>query len=195
MVNLKEDGMVNFMEHGQRFVEEFPEVGELLEQLLVKRELDEWYKKKCAEKLDVPIELNEIGNLKEIECRNMFSPSADILIHLQDISGKEGFLLSQQINIKVSKLIPIYILDFSYSLRHNLIEGPLEIVGTAESLEMIQGINQINRIMTLKGYSEISHLYDFYDTVYEWDVLPSIKPFNRRLTLGDALFTDVLELC
>lgn len=115
--------MVNKMEHGKRFVEEFPEVGELFERLLVKRELDEWYKKKCAEKLDVPIELNEIGNLKKIESRNMISPSGDILIYLHDISDTEGFIFSQQINIKVSKLVPIYILDYSYSLRHNLVEG------------------------------------------------------------------------
>lgn len=183
------------MEHGKRFVEEFPEVGELFERLLVKRELDEWYRMKCAEKLDVPIELNEIGNLKEIESRYMISPSGDILIHLNDISDREGFIFSQQINIKVSKLVPIYILDYSYSLRHNLIEGVLDIVGTSESLEMIQGTNQINRIMASRGYTEISHLYDFYDTVYEWGILPQIEPFNRRLTLGDALFTDVLELC
>ncbi|OAB36089.1 hypothetical protein [Paenibacillus glacialis] len=183
------------MEHGKLFVEEFPEVGELIERLFIKRELDEWYRMKCAEILEVPNEFNEIGNLKQIESRNRISHSTDILIHLHDISGKEGFLLGQQINVKISKLFPIYILDYSYSIRHNLIEGIFEIDGTAESLEMIQATNQINRIMTSKGYTEISHLYDYYDTVCEWDVLPNIEPFNRRLTLGDALFTDVLELC
>ncbi|MFF2094562.1 hypothetical protein [Paenibacillus sp. NPDC058174] len=183
------------MEHGMRFVEEFPEVRKLIESLLIKRELDEWYKKKCAERLEIPSELTEIGNLKKIESISKISPSEEILLHLQDLSGAEEFLLNQQINIKVSKLLPIYILDYSYSIRHALIDGVLEIVGTAESLEMIQGTNHINRIMASKGYTEISYLYDFYDTVYEWGDLPNIEPFNRRLTLGDVLFTDVLELC
>jgi hypothetical protein len=31
------------------FISEYPEIGELLHCLLVNRELDEWYKNKCAE--------------------------------------------------------------------------------------------------------------------------------------------------
>lgn len=96
--------------------------------------------------------------------------------------------------MKVSKLVPVYVLDYSYSLRHDLIDGAYDIVGTAESLELIQGTNYINKIMKEKGFIELSYLYDYYDTVYEWNQLPDLQPFNRRLTLGDALFTDVLEL-
>jgi len=114
---------------------------------------------------------------------------------MEDVQGDNGFLFEQQINIKVSKLTPVYILDFGYKLRHNLINGIYEIVGAAESLELIQGENQIRRIMEKQGYIELSYLYDFYDTVYEWHELRDIQPFNRSFTLGEALFTDVLELC
>ncbi|MFV9830958.1 hypothetical protein ABOZ80_02760 [Bacillus stercoris] len=173
------------MEHGIRFINEYPEIGELLHRLFVNRELDEWYKSKCAEK---------IKGLKKIEVRDLNNPSGEIDIHLQSLSGENGFHLEQQINMKVSKLVPVYVLDYSYSLRHDLIDGAYDIVGTAESLEFIQGTNYINKIMQEKGFIELSYLYDYYDTVYEWSELPHIQPFNRRLTLGDALFTDVLEL-
>ena len=125
----------------------------------------------------------------------MVSPSSEIIIQMEDVQGDNGFLFEQQINIKVSKLTPVYILDFGYKLRHNLINGIYEIVGAAESLELIQGENQIRRIMEKQGYIELSYLYDFYDTVYEWHELRDIQPFNRSFTLGEALFTDVLELC
>ncbi|ADP34121.1 hypothetical protein ABD80_10710 [Bacillus atrophaeus] len=186
--------MVNIMEHGIRFTVENPEIGELLHRLLVNRELDEWYKNKCAEKIQVPQEFNQIKHLKKIEVRDMNNPSGDITIHLLDLSGENGFHLEQQINIKISKLVPVYVLDYSYSLRHELIDGAYDIVGTAESLELIQGTNFISKVMQEKGFIELSYLYDYYDTVYEWSDLPNIQPFNRRLTLGDALFTDVLEL-
>lgn len=187
--------MVKYMEHGKRFVEEYPEVGVLFERIFIKRELDEWYKRKCFEEIQVPSEFNEIRALKKVEVRNLVSPSSEMLIQMEDIKGVDGFLLGQQINIKVSKLTPVYLLDFSYKLKHNLIDGIYEIVGMAESLELIQGANQIRKIMEQKGYIELSYLYDFYDTVYEWDELQDIKPFNRRFTVGEALFTDVLELC
>lgn len=183
-----------FMEHGIRFINEYPEIGDLLHRLFVNRELDEWYKNKCAEKIKVPDECNQIKGLKKIEVRDLNNPSGEIDIHLQDLSGENGFHLEQQINMKVSKLVPVYVLDYSYSLRHDLIDGAYDIVGTAESLEFIQGTNYINKIMQEKGFIELSYLYDYYDTVYEWSELPHIQPFNRRLTLGDALFTDVLEL-
>lgn len=181
------------MEDGIRFISEYPEFSELLHCLFVNRELDEWYKNKCAEKIKVPDEFNQIKGLKKIEVRDLNNPSGEINIHLQDLSGENGFHLEQQINMKVSKLAPVYVLDYSYSLRHDLIDGAYDIVGTAESLEFIQGTNYINKIMQEKGFIELSYLYDYYDTVYEWSELPHIQPFNRRLTLGDALFTDVLE--
>ncbi|MGG1246356.1 hypothetical protein [Bacillus spizizenii] len=181
------------MEDGIRFISEYPEFCELLHRLFVKRELDEWYKNKCAEKIKVPAEFNQIKGLKKIEVRDLNNPSGEINIHLQDLSGENGFHLEQQINMKVSKLAPVYVLDYSYSLRHDLIDGTYDIVGTAESLEFIQGTNYMYKIMQEKGFIELSYLYDYYDTVYEWSVLPHIQPFNRRLTLGDALFTDVLE--
>ena len=195
MGNLQEDGMVNYMEHGKRFIQEYPEFGALLERLYLNREMDGWYKKKCEEEIQVPGEFNGIHAVKTIQVKNLVNPSSDILIHMEDIKGENGFLLEQQINIKISKLIPVYILDFCYALRHGLIDGVYEIVGMAESLELIQGATMIRKIMKEKGYIELSYLYDFYDTVYEWHELPGIKPFNRRFTLGEALFTDVLELC
>ncbi|MFE3577292.1 hypothetical protein [Lysinibacillus sp. NPDC059133] len=182
------------MEHGKRFVEEYPEIGNLLDRIFLKRELDEWYKRKCTEEIQIPMEFSGVYAIKKIQIRNLVGPSSEIIIEMKDLQGKEGFLLEQKINILVSKLTPVYILDFSYKLRHNLIDGSYEIVGMAESLEVIQGANQIRRIMENKGYIELSYLYDFYDTVYEWRELPDIQPFNRRFTLGEALFTDVLEI-
>ncbi|KYD06488.1 hypothetical protein B4144_3788 [Bacillus atrophaeus] len=53
------------MEHGTTFTVENPEIGELLHRLLVTRELAEWYKNKCAEKIQVPQEFNQIKLLKK----------------------------------------------------------------------------------------------------------------------------------
>lgn len=69
--------------------------------------------------------------------------------------------------MKVSKLVPVYVLDYSYSLKQDLINGAYDIVGTAESLEFIQGTNYTNKIMQEKGFIELSYSYDYYDTVYE----------------------------
>lgn len=55
------------MEHGIRFTVENLEIGELLHRLLVKRELDEWYKNKSAEKIQVPREFNQIKHLKKLK--------------------------------------------------------------------------------------------------------------------------------
>lgn len=76
------------MEDGIRFISEYPEIGELLHRLFVKRELDEWYKNKCAEKIKVPDEFNQIKGLKKIEVRDLYNPSGEIDIHLQDLSGE-----------------------------------------------------------------------------------------------------------
>lgn len=65
--SLQEDGMVKTMEHGIRFINEYPEIGELLHRLFVNRELDEWYKSKCAEKIKVPDEFNQIKGLKKLK--------------------------------------------------------------------------------------------------------------------------------
>lgn len=56
-----------FMEHGIRFINEYPEIGELLYRLFVNRELGEWYKNKCAEKIKVPDEFNQIKGLKKLK--------------------------------------------------------------------------------------------------------------------------------
>lgn len=55
------------MEDGIRFISEYPEFSELLQRLFVKRELDEWYKNKCAEKIKVPDEFNQIKGLKKLK--------------------------------------------------------------------------------------------------------------------------------
>ncbi|WP_189032453.1 hypothetical protein [Paenibacillus albidus] len=183
------------MEHGKRFVNENPEIGMMLEQLYVKRELDGWYKNKCAQEIEIPNSFQAIQSIKNMEVKNSINPSSEIYIQMHDLKGADGFWLGQQITLKISKLAPVFIMDFCYQLRHNLIDGLYDIVGTAESLELIQASNQIRRIMEMDGYIELSYLYDFYDTVYEWDSLQDIQPFNRRFTLGEALFTDVLELC
>ncbi|AIU83518.1 hypothetical protein EBA29_03533 [Bacillus velezensis] len=75
---------------------------------------------------------------------------------MQDLSGENGFHLEQQNNMKVSNLVPVYVPDYSYSLRHELIDGAYDIVGTAESLEFIQGTNYINKVMQEKGFIELS---------------------------------------
>lgn len=183
------------MEHGKLFIEEHPDVGDFFERLLIHRELDDWYREKCAEEAKVPEELYCMEPFKNVELRNRMYPSFDIYLFLKPRRGEEGFYLQEQISLKVSKLLPVYIMDFSYSLRHQLIKGTYEMTGTPESLELIQGSNQIHKMMSAHGYTELSYLYDFYDTVYEWDKLSELSPFNRRLTLGDAVFTDVLELC
>ena len=57
-----------------------------------KEEEDEWYKNKCAEKIKVPDEFNQIKGLKKIEVRDLNNPSGEINIHLQDLSGENGFI-------------------------------------------------------------------------------------------------------
>lgn len=61
------DGMVTIMEHGIRFINEYPEIGELLQRLFMNRELDEWYKNKCAEKIKAPDEFSQIKGLKKLK--------------------------------------------------------------------------------------------------------------------------------
>lgn len=57
----------------------------------------------------MPDEFNQIKGLKKIEVRDLNNPSGEINIYLQDLSGENEFHLEQQINMKVSKLVPVYV--------------------------------------------------------------------------------------
>ncbi len=104
-------------------------------------------------------------------------------------------MLSQEVQIRISKILPVYDYLLFHKVRHKSLVGDLGLVGPANTFELLETEAELNKIFERNGYIRLSHEYDVYDTVYDWHYLNEIDPVNRRLTLKDAVFVDVLDLC
>ncbi len=182
------------MIHGTRFLEQYPKYREVLEKLYLKRELDHWYTSECRKKLVLPNELFNIKNT-QVKIQDGFNPSVHVYLTLEELSGEGDFSLVQEIQLTISKIIPVYHYVLLHKIKHSSLDGILGLVGPANSFSFIELEECVNEIMRYNGYQELSDEYDMFDTVYEWDKLSNIDPVNRRLILKDAIFVDILELC
>ncbi|WP_028531899.1 hypothetical protein [Paenibacillus sp. UNC217MF] len=183
------------MKHGIHFIEEYPRYGQLLEKLYRKRELDDWYKEVCKKELLLPEELFCLNEVEKINVSSRYWPSIDVSMHVTSKIGEGNFLFNQIIQLRISKIIPVYDVNFCYKIKHQVIAGTLDMWGPPQTAALMDLDNCISEIMVLNGFLGLSELYDLHDTVYEWSDLQEIDKVNRRLTLEDAVFVDILELC
>lgn len=183
------------MKHGVRFIIEHPQMGELLKKLYKTRELDDWYKETCKSKIELPKGLMDYNGILKCNVVDRYSPSANIYFELKKVSGENGFVLKQEIHLRVSKLLRVYHLSCSYTLKSDYLTPELDLWGPPQTDGIIEAEQFINDVLSNEGYIELNNLYDIHDTVFEWTELSDIDVVNRRLTLEDAVFTDVLELC
>ncbi|WP_374018152.1 hypothetical protein ABU162_29560 [Paenibacillus thiaminolyticus] len=183
------------MTHGISFIQEYPHIKEILEKLYLKRELDQWYIEESRKPVELPKDIHTIKDISDIVIQDGFSPSAHVYIKMKDRYGDGGFILSQEIQMRISKILPIYEYLLFHKIRHSSLVGDLGLVGPANTFELIETEVEINKMFEGNGYIKLSHEYDSYDTVYDWDCLKRIDPVNRRLTLKDAVFVDILDLC
>lgn len=181
--------------HGVKFIDEHPDFKELLYKLYIERELDDWYLEKCKATINLPKKIYNLNSAIDVEIRDRNWPSIDMYIKLQDVKGKGNFQLEQEIEIRVSKILPLYSISYGYEVRHETLQEKLSLDGSPQTLDMLNAQTEISSIFQKNGYIELSYIYDLHDTVFEWHELDGIEPFNRRLTLEDAIFTDTLELC
>ncbi len=121
MVLAKEIGRVD-MVHGKRFLEEYPKYKDILEKLYLKRELDNWYVDKCRKPLVLP---NEIINIQmsKLKIQDGFNPSAHVYLTLEELKGEGGFSLVQEIQITISKIIPVYHYVLLHKINHSSLDG------------------------------------------------------------------------
>lgn len=180
--------------HGRRFIDEYPDYGKVLSKLYLERQLDDWYKEKCMSEFILPDKVYEIKHVKKIEVRNRNWPSTEVYISLNEVSDGT-FALQQEIQIRVSKILPLYEMSFLHNIKHKSLKINLDLWGPPQTFELLDVAEVIRDSLTDLGYQELSELYDLYDTVFEWHELSDIDEVNRRLILKDAVFTDVLELC
>ncbi|GAA0134692.1 hypothetical protein YSY43_15320 [Paenibacillus sp. YSY-4.3] len=180
--------------HGQRFIDEYPDYGEKLSKLYLERQLDDWYKEKCKSEFILPDEMYEIQGVSRIEVRNKNWPSTEIYISLNELP-EDSFTFLQEIQIRLSKVLPLYEMSFLHSIKHESLESNLDLWGPPQTFELLKVVDVIRDILSNLGYQELSELYDLHDTIFEWHELKGIDEVNRRLILKDAIFTDVLELC
>ncbi|MNW41258.1 hypothetical protein D3C74_183920 [compost metagenome] len=180
--------------HGQRFIDEYPDYGRVLSKLYQERQLDDWYKEKCMSEFVLPDKVYGIQNINKIEVRNRNWPSAEVYISLNELSD-DSFTLLQEIQIRVSKILPLYNVSFLHSIKHELLKSNLDLWGPPQTFELLEVVDVIRDSLSNLGYRELSELYDLHDTVFEWHELDGIDEVNRRLILKDAIFTDILELC
>lgn len=178
-----------------RFIHEYPEFKELFHKLFVLRELDEWYINCCMNQSNLYRDFHDLKKVERIENRDGYFPSLDIYLKLFDVEGEGGFLLAQEIHLQVSKIIPVYQMNYHYSFKHEKLDGILDLSGAPQSFDMLEVEKEINKKLKQKGYIELHQKYDSNDTVYDWEEIPNIDPFNRSLTVELAAFYDVLELC
>ncbi|OWR32518.1 hypothetical protein CDO73_02630 [Saccharibacillus sp. O23] len=183
------------MHHGNRFMREYPAIKDVFEKLYFKRQADKWYIDTCKRQLSLPEDLYSLEHIVEIKAQHQVSPSNYFYIKLPDVKGEGGFCLSQEIQLIISKIVPVYTYDLVYLMKHDSLKSDLDMSGSSSTLEMIETETSIRSIMEKAGYLLLNHEYDLYDTVYEWSELERIDPVNRRLILKDAAFVDILELC
>ena len=183
------------MKHGVRFIEEYPKFGEVLEKLYKKRELDEWYKETCKKEFVLPKELFSLNEIKNVKILNRNWPAIDVSLELTSLTGEGGFLFEQNIQLRISKILPVYDINFRYNIKHAALTSDIDTWGPPQTGILMDLQEYINDLMKLNGFLELSELYDLHDTVYEWKDLQQIDAVNRRLTLEDAVFVDILELC
>ncbi|MEC0226227.1 hypothetical protein [Paenibacillus alba] len=183
------------MTHGIRFLQENPEINEVLEKLYLKRELDQWYIEKSKQPIVMPEDILNIQEIIEVKVQDRFNPSAYVYMKLQEHRGEGGFILLQEMQLTISKIVPVYQYLLYHRIKHDSLQGFLGLVGSADTFEFMEVEAKVNKIFQQSGFIKLSHEYDAYDTVYEWSHLENIDPVNRRLTLKDAVFVDILELC
>ncbi|QGQ95854.1 hypothetical protein EHS13_13695 [Paenibacillus psychroresistens] len=183
------------MKHGLKFVDEFPVFGDVLEKLYLKRELDNWYSSICQQEVVIPLEINAIPNVLDIDIRERYSPSTEVFINSKKVLGEGSFMFEQEVQIRISKIIPVYSMEFCYGIRHNTIISQINTWGPPQTEFLINAQEIITKLFASNGYILLGEQYDLYDTVFDWKKLKSIDPVNRRLTLGDAVFVDILDLC
>ncbi|MGO4693436.1 hypothetical protein AB4Z50_04055 [Paenibacillus sp. 2TAB26] len=113
---------------------------------------------------------------------------------MEDKYGADGFIFRQRINLVISKIIPVYKMDYLYLVKHSSLVGELGTFGSPqETFEAMEAEEQITGLLKTNNYIELTG-YDLQDTIYEWKEL-KLEPFDRRLTLDYAAFYDALELC
>ncbi|WP_331700235.1 hypothetical protein [Paenibacillus sp. IITD108] len=116
-------------------------------------------------------------------------------LKLKDKVGEGGFVLLQEIQLTISKIVPVFEYMLFHEVKHNSLIGNLGLVGPANTFELIEAEVEVKEILQKYGYIHLSQEYDLYDTVYDWEQLHEIDSMNRRLILKDAVFVDILELC
>jgi hypothetical protein len=183
------------MKHGVKFVEEHPKYADVLKKIYKTRELDEWYKGVCKSELIIPKELKSIEEINRLNILERNWPSISVDLQLNDETGEGGLVILQIIQLRISKIIPVYDVNYFYSIKHNGISGALDLWGPPQTDNLITIDKKLSKVMEENDYLELSQLYDLHDTVYEWKELTNIDRVNRRLTLEDAVFVDILELC
>lgn len=136
-------------------------------------------------------------NLKSarVTIQDDFYPSTHVYLTLDEIKGEGGFSLVQELQLTISKIVLVYYYVLLHKIKHSSLDGFLGLIGPASSFSFIEIEEYVKSIMANDGYIELSDEYDLFDTVYDWDNLRNIDPVNRRLTLKDAVFVDILDLC
>lgn len=183
------------MVHGKKFINEHSQYYQVLYKLYKTRDLDEWYVQKCRKRFELPGEFSTIKNVKKIKVQDNFLPSVHVYLELKEVSDNHSFSLFQEIQIVVSKIIPVYYINYVYKIKHHLVVGELGLGGAPQTFEMMEASDDVIEVMDKQGFIALDSEYDLKDTVFEWDELEGIDPVNRRLTLEDAVFTDILDLC
>ncbi|MED4732210.1 hypothetical protein P9597_29640 [Aneurinibacillus migulanus] len=183
------------MTQGLRFINEYPKFKSLFEKIFIKRELDDWYRYRCKEPIEFLHDLKHITHIIEIDIRNHYFPSVDVFLKLQNVNGEGRFLLEQEVHLQISKIIPVYLINYGYSIKHSSIIGSLDLWGPPQTFELFEVNAEIENIFASRKFIKLHEKFDAQDTIYNWTDLPNVESVNRSLTLEYAAFYDVLGLC
>lgn len=123
--------------------------------------------------------MESLDLVKDITIHDGFNPSTHLYLYLESKVGEGRFIFKQQVNLVVSKIVPVYKMDFVYPVQHNSLIGTVQAVGSPqETFEMMDVEEKVREILKNNGYIELTD-YDLKDTVYEWKALTS------TLLIGD----------
>lgn len=128
--------------HGRRFINEYPDFGNVLSKLYLERQLDDWYKEKCMSKFILPDKMYELQNVNRVEVRNRNWPSTEVYIFLNEVSDS-SFTLLQEIQIRISKILPLYEMSFLHNIKHKSLKTNLDLWGPPQTFELLEVVDVI----------------------------------------------------
>ncbi|PFH64518.1 hypothetical protein [Bacillus nitratireducens] len=175
-------------------------VKKAIQQFYVNEDKDE-YLLKCANRIELPIELQSFTNNRNILTtsvkNNVIWPAEKYIFDFKPYK-KENLKVDYSSTLLISKLAPVFYLQHEFSVDcpddtslMSTLDGDNTQAYTIQQLEFEQ---QVIQSLTLKSYTQLSYA-EINEVVMDLKFPEGVTFFGPQVTIEYALFHDVLDIC